>query len=307
MTKFEVTILGSSSATPAHHRYPTAQIVNYNQKYFMVDCGEGAQFQLNRYGFGYNKIDHIFISHLHGDHYLGLVGLISSMHLNGRANELTLAGPPELLEIIEIQLKYSQTILRYPLKFIPTQTDHPEVIYRNSEIEVETIILDHRIPCTGFLFRELKRPRRVIKEYIKQFNISPELIPLIKEGADYELEDGTILPNVVLTVDPPEPRSYAYCSDTIMNTKIIDQIRGVDLLYHEATFLHDLHQRAADTFHTTARQAGEIATMAEAKKLIIGHFSARYRDLNPHLEECQLTFANSHLAKEGFTFAIGPQ
>ncbi|POY37382.1 ribonuclease Z [Solitalea longa] len=307
MTKFEVTILGSSSATPAHHRYPSAQIVNYNQKYYMIDCGEGAQFQLSRYGFGYNKIDYIFISHLHGDHYLGLVGLISSMHLNGRVNELFIAGPPELLEIIEIQLKYSQTVLRYPLKFVPTQTDHSEVIFRNSEFEVETIILDHRIPCTGFLFKELPRSRRIIKEYIKQFNIPPDYIPLIKAGADYTLPDGEVLPNAVLTVEPPLPRSYAYCSDTIMNTEIVDQIRGVDLLYHEATFLHDLQQRAADTFHTTARQAGEIATMANAKKLIIGHFSARYRDLLPHLEECQAFFKNSFLAKEGFTFEVGEQ
>ncbi|UKJ06032.1 ribonuclease Z [Solitalea lacus] len=307
MTKFEVTILGSSSATPAHHRFPTAQIVNYNQKYFMVDCGEGAQFQLGRYGFGYNKIDHIFISHLHGDHYLGLVGLISSMHLNGRATELTIAGPPELLEIIDIQLKYSQTVLRYPLKFIPTQTERPEVIYRNSEIEVETIILDHRIPCTGYLFKELPRGRKIIKEYVKQFNIPPDLIPHIKEGADFILPDGEVLPNAVLTVEPPKPRSYAYCSDTIMTISILEQIKGVDLLYHEATFLHDLLQRATDTHHTTARQAGEIATMAQVKKLIIGHFSARYRDLQPHLEESKAHFANSHLAKEGFTFEIGQQ
>ncbi|MCO4294406.1 ribonuclease Z [Solitalea sp. MAHUQ-68] len=307
MTKFEVTILGSSSATPAHHRYPTAQIVNYNQKYYMIDCGEGAQFQLSRYGFGYNKIDYIFISHLHGDHYLGLVGLISSMHLNGRSTELFIAGPPELLEIIEIQLKYSQTVLRYPLKFVPTQTNHPEIIFKNSEFEVETIILDHRIPCTGFLFRELPRGRRIIKEYIKQFNISPEYIPLIKGGADYTLPDGEVLPNAVLTIEPPKPRAYAYCSDTIMNMSILDQINGVDLLYHEATFLHDLQQRAADTFHTTARQAGEIATMAKAQKLIIGHFSARYRDLLPHLEECQTQFVNSFLAKEGFTFEVGDQ
>lgn len=270
----------------------------------MIDCGEGTQFQLLKYGFGYNKVDHIFISHLHGDHYLGLVGLISSMHLNGRGKELVLVGPPALKEIIDIQLFHSQTTLRFPIKFIPTQTDQPEIVYRNTEIEIETIILDHRIPCTGFFFKEIKRPRKIVKEMLEIYNITPDEIPALKEGHDYVIEDGTVVPNYVLTTDSPVPRSYAYCSDTLMITSFIEQIKGVDLLYHETTFLEDMLERARDTHHTTAKQAGEIATMAEAKKLIIGHFSARYRDLLSHLEECKTTFKNVELAKEGITFSI---
>ncbi|PWG80369.1 ribonuclease Z [Pararcticibacter amylolyticus] len=302
--RFDVTILGSSSATPIFNRNPTAQILNVNERLFLIDCGEGTQQQLLRNGIKAQRINYIFISHLHGDHYLGLVGLLSSLHLNGRVKPIGIFGPPELKEILEIQFKYSQTELRYPIIFQATQTETPEVIFENNDIIVETILLEHRIPCTGFKFSQKKRLRKVIKEKVDSIGIPVDMIPLIKAGVDYKDKQGNVYPASELTTDPDEPRSYAYCSDTICNWCYLDQIKGVNTLYHESTFMHDMLQRAQDTYHTTALQAAEVALKAGAEQLLLGHFSARYRELDPLLEEAKAIFPNSRLALEGHTFDI---
>jgi ribonuclease Z len=302
--RFEVTILGSSSATPIFNRNPTAQALNINEHLYLIDCGEGTQQQLLRYDIKATRIDHIFISHLHGDHYLGLVGLLSSLHLNGRRKPLKLFGPVHLKEIIDIQFKYSETVINYPLEFYATNPDRPEVILDNQDIIVETIPLDHRVPCTGFLFRQKKRLRKLLKDKVAELNIPLEYFTSLKKGKDYIAPNGTVYLNETLTADPSEPKMYAYCSDTIFNSRYFDQINGADLLYHEATFLHNMLSRAKDTYHTTAWQAAEVAVETGAKKLLIGHFSARYKSLNELLEEARNVFPETELAIEGKTFEI---
>ncbi|MGN6637819.1 MAG: ribonuclease Z [Mucilaginibacter sp.] len=302
--KFEVTILGSSSATPIFNRNPSAQALNINERLYLVDCGEGTQQQMLRFDIKPSRIDHIFISHLHGDHYLGLVGLLSSMHLNGRAKGLKLYCPAELKEIIELQLKYSETVLQYPIEYVFTNAGRPEVILENQDIIVETIPLDHRIPCTGFLFRQKKRLRKIIKEKIEDLDIPVAYYSAIKKGADYTEPNGTVHKNSDITIDPETPKTYAYCSDTLFNESYFKQISNADLLYHESTFMNNMLERAQSTYHTTALQAGEVALRTNAKKLLIGHFSARYKTLNELLEETQSVFPETELAIEGKTFII---
>ncbi len=302
--KFELTILGSSSATPIFERNPTSQLLNINEKYYLIDCGEGTQQQLMRFGLKAQRIDYIFISHLHGDHYLGLVGLLSSMHLNGRSKPIKVFGPPELKEILDMQFKFSMTALRFPLEFYPTQAAKSDLIFENTDVKVETIILNHRIPCTGFKFTLKRRLPKIRMDKVAELAIPVEHRQLIKKGFPYTDKDGNIHQAEELTSPADEPRSYAYCSDTLCDWTYIDQIRGVNLLYHESTFMHDMLARAEETYHTTAMQAGEIAKRAEVKQLLIGHFSARYRDLNPLLEEARLKFENVALALEGKTFEI---
>lgn len=302
--KFEVTILGSSSSTPIFNRNPSAQLLNVNEKFILIDCGEATQNQLLHFGLKANRIDHIFISHLHGDHYLGLVGLLSSLHLNGRTKSMDIFGPPELKEIIDLQFKHSQTFLRYPLNFNVTNSTVGEEIFENFDIVVESFPLDHRIPCTGFRFTEKQRLRKMIKEKIEEFNIPADKVQGIKKGESFTDMKGRIHMAEDLTSEADRPKVYAYCSDTICSWKYLDFIRDSDTLYHEATFLHDMHARAEETFHTTALQAAEVALKSNAKKLIIGHFSARYRELDPLLEEAKTIFPNTFLAIEGLTFEI---
>jgi len=302
--KFEVTILGSSSATPIFNRNPSAQVLNINERLYLVDCGEGTQQQMLRFDVKPSRIDHIFISHLHGDHYLGLVGLLSSMHLNGRAKPLKIFAPQPLQEIIDVQLKYSDTRLQYEIEYYHTNPLAKEVVLDNQDIVVETIPLDHRIPCTGFIFRQKKRLRKLIKEKLEALNIPVEQFSPLKKGADYIAPDGTVYKNSELTVDSEPARMYAYCSDTQYNEQYLEQIAEADLLYHEATFLHNMLDRALDTHHTTALQAAEIAVKTNAKKLIIGHFSARYKTLGELLDEARTVFPETELAIEGKTFVI---
>ena len=301
--KFEVTILGSSSATPIFNRNPSAQVLNINEHLYLVDCGEGTQQQMLRFDVKGSRIDHIFISHLHGDHYLGLVGLLSSMHLNGRTRPLKLFGPPELMEIINLQLKYSETTLQYAIDFVVTTRD-AEVILDNQDITVETIPLDHRIPTTGFLFKQKKRLRKILKEKIEGLDIPVEYYSAIKKGEDYLSPEGKIYKNDDITVSPDEPKTYAYCSDTLYNENYFKQISNADLLYHEATFLNNMLDRAQSTHHTTALQAGDVAIKTNAKRLLIGHFSARYKTLNELLDEARSVFPDTELAIEGKTFVI---
>ncbi|PPL03875.1 ribonuclease Z [Parapedobacter indicus] len=302
--RFEVLILGSSSATPIYGRHPTAQLININEQLYLLDCGEGTQVQLIKYGIRSNRIKHIFISHLHGDHYLGLIGLISSMHLVGRRDELHVYGPPALKEIIELHFLHSQTVLRYPLHIHPTQDRSSELIFESENLAVRSFPLDHRIACTGFRFDEKKRMPAINREKTDAIGIPTDYLPLIKRGNDYTAADGTVYRWQDLTIAPPVPRSYAYCSDTIMTVRYQPFIQQVDLLYHEATFLHEMLDRATETFHTTARQAGQIATEVHAKKLLIGHYSARYKDLKPLLEESKSIFPNCDLALEGNWYRV---
>jgi len=300
--KFEVTILGSSSATPVFNRNPSAQLLNCNEKYYLIDCGEGTQLQLAKYNLKAARIDHIFISHLHGDHYFGLIGLLSSLHLNGRIKPMQIFGPKPLLEILEIQFKYSDTTLRYPIEFFPIEANESQQIFENGDLIVKTIILNHRIPTTGFIFEQKKRQRKLIKE--KTDDIPMAYYTALKKGMDVELPDGTIIRSEDYTTPADSPRSYAYCSDTMYDERYFSIIKNCNTLYHEATFMHELLDRANETHHTTALQAGEIAKINGIDKLLIGHFSSRYKTLQMLLEEAQSVFENTELAVEGKTFSL---
>jgi len=302
MMKFEVTILGSSSATPVFNRNPSAQLLNCNEKYYLIDCGEGTQQQLAKYNLKAARIDYIFISHLHGDHYFGLIGLLSSLHLNGRIKPIKIFGPKPLLEILEIQFKYSDTVLRYPIEFFPIEADQSIQIFENSDLTVKTIVLNHRIPTTGFIFQQKKRQRKLIKEKTDQVPMA--YYTALKKGMDVELPNGDILRSEDYTTEADAPRCYAYCSDTLFDESYFATIKDCDTLYHEATFMHDLLERAKETHHTTALQAGEVAKITGAKKLLIGHFSSRYKTLQILFEEAQSVFENTELAVEGRTFQL---
>lgn len=267
MQNFELTILGCSSATPTSTRNPSAQLLNIAERFFLIDCGEATQIQLRKYRIKFQKINHIFISHLHGDHYLGLMGLLSSMHLLGRTNELHLYCPPELQEIIEIQLKHSQTWLKYKVVYHPHRYITNDLIFEDNKVEVRTVVLNHRIPCCGFLFKEK---------------------PLLSN----------------ISKNTYEPRSYAYCSDTCYDERILEAIQGVNLLYHEATFMNEMLDRAKETYHSTTIQAATIAQKAQVKQLMIGHYSARYKELGPLLEEAKSVFKDTLLAEEGLSISV---
>jgi ribonuclease Z len=302
--KFEVTILGSSSATPVYNRNPTAQLLNCNEKFYLIDCGEGTQQQLMKFGIKASKIDHVFISHLHGDHYFGLIGLLSSMHLNGRIKPIKIFAPAPLKEILELQFKHSDTVLRYPIEYTNTLADAPHLIFDNADLQVETFVLNHRIPCTGFRFSEKKRLRKLVVERLEEDGVPLEYYPLLKRGVDLDLPDGRVIYNADYTTDSSVPKSYGYCSDTLADGTYLDRIRGCTVLYHEATFLHELLSRADQTHHTTALQAAQVALDTGAEKLLIGHFSSRYKSLQPLLEEAASVFPNTELALEGVTYMI---
>ena len=299
-----LTILGNNSAIPAFGRNPTSQVLQNLDECFLIDCGEGTQLQLTRYKIRRSKINHIFISHLHGDHYLGLVGLLSTFHLQGRVNELHIFGQQELMDIIEIQLRLSNTILRYSLIFHPVRHYTAEVLLEDEDVLVRSCVLNHRIPCTGFIIREKPRPRKLIIHKIQKYNIPFQFFEGIKNGKDYILENLDIISNEELTEEPATPVSYAYCSDTLYEPDLKNEVLGVNLLYHEATFMHDLLDRAEATYHSTALQASQLAKDAEVGQLLIGHFSARYKDLAPLLQEAKTIFPQTELALEGRKFKI---
>ena len=301
---FELTILGSNSAIPIHGRHHTAQYLKIQNHNFLIDCGEGTQLQLQRYGLKSQRLNAIFISHLHGDHYLGLLGLLSSMHLQGRTRELYLFGPPQLSDIITTQLRYSQTTFRYPVHFQPLDMNEHQVIFENKKLTVTTIPLQHRIPCVGFIFKEKPHPLLINKEKLPA-DINYKELAGLKEGVDILDSSGNIKYKAKdLTYKRKKSRSYAYCSDTLYLPELAKSLKGIDLLYHEATFLTEKELKATKTFHATAGQAAQLAKDADVGKLIIGHFSARYRDLTPLKEEARKTFKSSYLAIEGHTFSI---
>lgn len=304
MKEFSVTILGSSAAIATHNRNLSSQLINHCNRLFLIDCGEGTQFRLRELKIRPNRLKHIFISHLHGDHFFGLIGLISTMHLLRRTDELTVYGPPMLKEIIELQLESSQTQLYYPLHFVQTQTEYEEVIYNDGKLSVMSFPLQHRIPTTGFLFREEEQPRHINKGTCDSYGVPIVNYDSLRRGLDFIADDGEIIPNGVLTMPPDYPRSFAYCSDTIYSEKTSEYISGCDLLYHESTFMHELADIASEKMHSTNVQAALVAKKANARKLILGHFSARYEDLEPMLSEARNTFPDTIIAEEGATINI---
>jgi ribonuclease Z len=302
--KFEITILGSSSATPVYNRNPSAQLLNCNEKFYLIDCGEGTQQQLIKYGFKASKIDYIFISHLHGDHFFGLVGLLSSLHLNGRIKPLNIFAPRAIKEILALQFEHSDTRLRYQINYYAINPLKPEKIFQNNDVTVETIILNHRIPCTGFKFTEKKRLRKLLVSKLEMDNVPLAYYQLLKRGVNIDTPNGNQIKYLDYTKDSAVPKIYCYCSDTMYDESYFEQLRNCDTLYHEATFLHEMLDRANETHHTTALQAAQIAQKVGAKKLLIGHFSSRYKVLSPLLEEAQSVFEPTELAIEGRTFEI---
>ncbi|MGD9328387.1 MAG: ribonuclease Z [Cyclobacteriaceae bacterium] len=296
---FRLKILGSNSAAPAFNRNQTAQVLQVNSSYFLIDCGEGTQLRMAKARVKINKISHIFISHLHGDHYFGLIGLISTMHLFGRKHDLDIFCPSPLEEIINLQLKHSETVLNFKINYTFIDQMEDDFLLENRYLTVEKFPLNHRIYCSGFLFREKPKPIRINKSKLPE-NFSVANLGKLKKGEDIYNEEGKLLyKNADLTLPPKHSRSYAYCSDTKYDENIIPVIKGVDLLYHEATFTKDMEERADNTYHSTAEQAGLIAKKAETKKLLIGHYSVRYRELEPLLEEARSVFSESYLAIEG--------
>ncbi len=301
---FKLTILGSSGALPAHGRFPTCHHLVVQNRHFIIDCGEGAQMQLMRYAIPIHKIDHIFISHLHGDHYLGLMGLLFSMHLQRRATDLHLYSPKGLDEIILLQLKYSRSVLNYEIHFHPYNPEETIQLYEDDALTVQTIPLIHKLPCAGFLFREKTKPVKLNKEKLFSGMLLQHIAKL-KSGADVYDESGNLLyTNADYTLPPTPSYSFAFCSDTAWNEPMIEQIRGINLLYHEATFMEDEKDKAHETKHSTAREAALMAKRCNVDRLLIGHFSARYKELEPLLLEAQEIFPNTHLAQEGTTFEI---
>ena len=299
-----LTILGSSGALPAIGRFPTSQYLEIQNRHFLIDCGEGAQIQLARIQISIHKIDHIFISHLHGDHYLGLMPLLFSMHLHKRSSDLHLYSPPGLDEIITLHLKYSKSVLNYKIIFHPFTPTKVQMLFQDEALTVETIPLIHKLECAGFLFKEKTKPRRINKEKLVD-GMKLQQIASLKTGSDVLDDEGKLLyKNEDFTLSPRPSLSYAYCSDTAWNESMIDQITGIDLLYHEATFMQADVDKAVETKHSTTAQAAGIAKRAQVKKLIIGHFSARYKDLNMLLHEAKAYFPNTELAIEGTTFTL---
>jgi ribonuclease Z len=301
---FELTILGSNSALPTSDRYPTAQVLNILGRFFLIDCGEGTQIQIRRNKINFSKIKHIFISHLHGDHYYGLIGLISTMNLLGLKSDIHIYAPSEIKTLLQPQLDFLKGDLGLNLIFHPLNFKKPQRVFIDKRVEVISFPLKHSISTCGFLFRELPKQANIRKEMIQEHKIPIAKIKGIKEGAGYITSDGKVIPNDMLTTPPPKPRSYAFCTDTAFHLPIIDIIKDVDLLYHEATFLEEMREFATKTLHSTTIDAANIAKMANAKKLLIGHFSARYNDIRLFEKEARTVFENTEAVKEGRAYKI---
>ncbi len=299
---FAVTILGNNSAIPAHDRHPTAQVVTLNEQLFLIDCGEGTQIQIAQYKIKWSKINYILISHLHGDHYFGLIGLLTSMSLLGRQTEMHLYAPAMLAKIIQLQLDAANTKLSYPLLFHALKQEGK--IVEHDKFSIECFSTKHRVECWGFIIREKREPRKIDKEKVLQYEIPAAYYNQLKAGEDYQKKDGTIIKNELVTIANKPCRSYAYSADTVYDERLIDKVKGVDLLYHETTYLKEGAERAALRFHATTHQAATIAQKAEVKKLIIGHFSSKYETLDAFLEESREVFENTDLALEGTAYLL---
>ncbi|QVY65746.1 ribonuclease Z [Polaribacter sp. Q13] len=300
-----LTILGCHSATPRINAFPTSQYLEINNSHFLIDCGEGTQRQMRKYKVGFSKINHIFITHLHGDHFYGLVGLLATFGILNREKELHIYGPKGIKEVTLLQLKISQSHAKYKMIFHELTSKESELIFEDDKVSVRTIPLTHRVYTNGYLFTEKEKSRK-----LNMLNISgyPEIDKAdylnIKAGRDVVLPSGEVVSNLELTIPPEKPLSFAFCSDTCYKPDIVPLIKEVDLLYHEATFLADREDLAKKTKHATTKQAAEIAKQANAKQLIIGHYSGRYKDINVFKEEAQEIFKNTYLAEPGKVFKV---
>jgi len=301
---FSVTILGSGAAIPTSDRNPTAHLVEVRNRLLLIDCGEGTQMQLRQPGLRPQRISHIFISHLHGDHYFGLIGLINTFHLLGRTKELHIYAIEQLKQLIGLQLEFSGTVLSYSLIFHPLDPEKPGIIMEDDQITVSVIPLNHRVPTCGFLVSEKPEKRKIRKDFVKQVKVPVPFFEKIRDGEDFTDEKGNFYPNHLITEDQPPTRSYAYCADTAYYEPVIPIIKNCDLLYHEATFMEDKAAAARAKFHSTAREAATIAIKAGVKKLVIGHFSARYQDAEGLLNEAKQVFTETILAKDGLKILV---
>ncbi|HMK25409.1 MAG TPA: ribonuclease Z [Chitinophagaceae bacterium] len=299
---FAVTILGNNSAVPAFDRHPTSQVVTLDGTNYLVDCGEGTQIQMINYKIRRSKISHIFISHLHGDHYFGLIGLINSFSLLGHQQELHVFGPSPLKEIIELQLKVADTQLCYPIHI--HHISGPATLLDNEKLTVKCFATNHRIECYGFVFEEKKRLRKLNPDKAKEHEIPQAFYERLKDGENYTRKDGTIIKNEEVTEAGEARKRYAFCADTKYDESIIAHIKDADMIYHETTYLDSLRERAESRFHSTTKQAAEFAKKAGVKKLLIGHFSSKYDTLEEFEAEAREVFPNTELALEGVCYEV---
>ena len=304
MEKFELHILGCGSALPTTRHFPTSQVLNVRDKLFMIDCGEGAQLQFRKSHLKFSRLNHIFISHLHGDHCFGLLGLISMLNLLGRTADLHIYSPKGLEELMASMLAFFNREMTYRLFFHPFETKEATQIYEDRSLTVSTIPLRHRIPCCGFLFAEKPGLNHIVREMVDYYQVPLYELNRIKNGADYVTPEGELIPNSRLTRPAAPARRYAYCSDTLPLASVREQVRGVDLLFHEGTFAEEAASRARETFHTTAAQAATLAREAGVKRLVIGHFSARYEDESLLQQEATRIFPDTVLAHETLCLSI---
>jgi ribonuclease Z len=301
----KLTILGSSSALPTSERYPSAHVLNVHERLFLIDCGEGTQMQMRKNRIRFGKINHIFISHLHGDHIFGLYGLLSTFSLMGRKTPLHLYAPEKYDQILQSHLLDFDIHLNFEIDFVPLSGKDPAKILDDKYITVNSFPLEHRVPSFGFIFKEKQGDRKIIKDSIIKFNIPIARIQSIKKGEDYVTNDGVVIKNEDITLPPSQPFSYAYCSDTKYFTRLASFIKGVTVLYHEATFDKEKNELAIVTGHSTTLDAANVAVEAEAGALIIGHFSARYREIDTLVDEARSIFPNTFAALDSKTYEIG--
>ncbi len=295
----KITILGCYSATPRTITNPTSQVLELNNQMYLIDCGEGTQVQLRKHKIKFSRIDRIFISHLHGDHFFGLIGLISTFSLLNRQNDLHVYGPKGVKDIILLQIKLSKSYTSYNLYFHELESESSELIYEDDKVSVTTIPLKHRVYTNGFLFREKPGPRRINIEAANSRNIEVCYFNKLKQGSDLVREDGSVVANADVTYDPLPVQSYAFCSDTLYNEDIIPIVKDVDVLYHESTFLEQDVEKCIPTGHSSARQAALIASKAGVKNLVLGHYSTRYSNIELFKEEAETVYQPVILADDG--------
>ena len=298
----KLTILGCYAATPRTITNPTSQVLEIKNRMFLIDCGEGTQVQLRKHKIKFSKINHIFISHLHGDHFYGLIGLVSTFMLLNRTNDLHIYGPKGLKEVITMQLRLSNAWTNYGLYFHELESKESEVIYEDEKVLVKTIPLKHRIYTNGFVFMEKMGDRKLNIDVVQNLEIDPVFYQKIKSGKDITLDDGRVIDNLQLTFEPEKPKSYAFCSDTIYDEELVNHVAGVTVLYHESTFLESEAEKGAVTMHSTAKEAARIALKAKVDQLILGHYSTRYENIAMFKDEAETIFSNILLADDGVTF-----
>lgn len=304
MEPFKIHILGCGSALPTLKHNASSQLIEMRGKCFMVDCGEGAQMQFRRSHIHFSKLNAIFISHMHGDHCFGLMGLLSTLGMLGRTSKLRIYAPKEYATLFRQQVEFFMQTMEYEMEMIPVDTEKQQIIYEDHSLTVETVPLQHRVPCCGFIFREKPTLPHIRRDMIDYYGIPVSQINNIKNGADWTNEDGDMIPNVRLVQPADPPRSYAYCSDTRFVPGLKEKVKGVTVLYHESTYTSDQEDRAKIYYHSTARQAATIAAGAGVGTLLLGHYSARYNDEQVLLEEAKAVFDHSILSQEGMVFDV---